>query len=269
MATCAVWLALPRPVEPDVLPLPAVDRRALQRALEVESALAEMATSSPLSFEVRAIGELVRRYGLAVKAHDTGAAQGAKLELAALVSAVVPRLGSEPVRRLRALQAQLFLAAVERWQASGRTDRDIDELGGDFTEKCQSAGWLDAKGRLALSQAELSVQFRVRWTELAGRLDDADFRPSLDEFRLYFRTLLERPEPGAEVDERRLPIVLKLSHIDSEYPSALAAGVLFARLGRRDAARSAFAAHLEQRPNGPWAARARNYELAMLTAGGD
>ncbi len=262
----AAWLALPRPVAPNVLPLPAVNRRALSRSLAADAALADAGLRAPLPFEVRAVGELVRRYGSAEKAGNAAAAQRAKEELAGTLGFARARHGVEPLLRLRAVQTRLFLAAVQRWQAAGRSDRELDELAGDFPESCRRAGWVDERGRLLLSSAELAVQFRVRWTELVGRLEDARFRPSLDELRLYFRTLLERAPDGSTADERRLVMIRKLARIDSEYPASFALGVELARLGRRDAARAAFAAHLAQNPDGPWAARARNHALAMSSA---
>src|SRR5262245_36754517 len=63
-ACCAGWLGVPRPVEPTLVPTPEVDRRVLARTLAADRQRAGRAETSGLGFEVRALGELVRAFGL-------------------------------------------------------------------------------------------------------------------------------------------------------------------------------------------------------------
>ena len=133
-------------------------------------------------------------------------------------------------------------------------------------QKGKSIGWFDAKGRLRLSEDELFVLFRVRWTELIGRLESSELRPRLDELRLYYRVLLEYPGGGSsrEQDEHRLAYLPALARVDSDFPRMLAEGVLLYRLGRKEQALAAFSAHLAAHQDGPWALRAKNYALSAL-----
>ena len=266
VAFAAFWLGLPRPVEPKLLPLPEVDRSVLRRVRREARVRASEAENARLPLPVRAVGELFRRHGACAAAQDARCAREG-LEDARRLSATVAReLGVEPLRRLRAAQTELFLSASRGSARAAKQSRELDELGGNFTQEAESRGWFDERGRLRLDEDELFVLFRVRWTDLLGLLDHAELRPHLDEFRLYYRVQLEHPGGGnpRDQDERRLAALRPLAAIDAELPRALAEGVLFARLGRTEQALSAFSAHLAAHPDGAWALRARNYQLAML-----
>jgi hypothetical protein len=146
IAGLAVWLGLPRPVEPRVLPMPEVDRRVIARVRALDAARAESVTGAALPFEVRALGEQVRRYGAAAAHKDTASASAAQDEARRLTRVLVPRLSAEPIHVLRTVQTALFLRAVEDFRESSRPDRELDELGGNFVEKCRAVGWLDGQG---------------------------------------------------------------------------------------------------------------------------
>jgi hypothetical protein len=265
-AVLAVWLGLPRPVEPRVLPLPDVDRRVIAHARSLDAERAERARREPLSFEVRALGEQVRRHGAAVVRGDASGATETRDEARRLTRVLAASNAIEAVQTLRATQSELFLQALRRFRHSGSTDADLTELGANFIEKSRSVGWIDAEGRLLLSDEEVAALYRVRWAELTSALEISALRPSLDEFRLYYRVLFEHPEGqyGAEQDERRLLYVAALARVDSEYPADLARGVLLYRLGRARAAYLAFSAHRAAHEDGPWSLYARNYALAAL-----
>ncbi|HET9929851.1 MAG TPA: hypothetical protein VFQ35_04155 [Polyangiaceae bacterium] len=265
-AMLAVWLALPRPVEPRLVPLPEVDRRVLARSVALDVERAVRAHERPLAYEVRALGEFVRRHGAAVARHDTGAATEARDEARRLCRSLAARGLFEELQVLRATQTRLFLDAVERFRQGEKDDRELSELGANFVERGQRSGWLDADGRVLLSTEELRALYRMRWAELTGALEIGRLRPSLDEFRLYYRVLLEHPEglSPPEQDERRLAYVTALARIDSEFPTDLARGVLLARLGRVRSAYDAFSAFVVSHEQGPWVLRARNYALWAL-----
>lgn len=266
VALCGLWLALPRPVEPKLLPLPEVDREVLARARTEEQALARDAERSPLPFEVRAVGELIRRHGARVAAQDARGARQARDDARQLIAKVERRYGAEALRRLRAVQTEFFLRSAAGLAARAPRSQELEELAGNFAQKAKSLGWLDPGGKLSLREEELFVLFRVRWTELAGRLESPELRPRLDEFRLYYRLLLEHPGGATrrEQDERRLAYLPALARIDSDFPRTLAEGVLLYRLGRKEQALIAFSAHLAAHADGPWALRAKNYALAAL-----
>ena len=266
VALIAVWLGLPRPVEPRLLPLPEIDRRTLARSIALDRTRAARAHERPLAYEVRAVGELVRRHGAAVARGDGGAAAEARDEARRLCRSLVASGALEELQALRATQTELFLQAVERFRQSGKADTELSELGANFIEKSRRAGWLDAEGRPLLSTDELRALYRVRWAELTGALEVGRLRPTLDEFRLYYRALLEHPEglSAQEQDERRLVYVSALARIDAEFPANLARGVLLSRLGRVRPAYDAFSAFATSHEQGPWALRARNYALWAL-----
>jgi hypothetical protein len=131
-------------------------------------------------------------------------------------------------------------------------------------------GWIEADRKLALSERERAVLFEFRWIELLGVRDDPAFAPALDEWRRYYRCLLEHPQAdasGAAPDgsRARLGYVNALAKVDPEYPAALARGILHQRLGEPEEARRELDLHLQAHPRGPWALRARNHWLATFS----
>ena len=132
-----------RPVEPEVIPPPFVDAEALRLRSERRRGHARLAVRHPLTFEVRAAGEQFRQYGLAVSQGTLGAADQARSRFEKLTAQARHTEGSEPLLALRAVQTELFLQALLRWEATRRVDQDLLELGGDFPAKARSSGWGD------------------------------------------------------------------------------------------------------------------------------
>jgi hypothetical protein len=124
--------------------------------------------------------------------------------------------------------------------------------------------------QLVMTEAERATLFRVRWSELTGLREKHPFSPSLNEWRVYFRFMLEHPDVEAATPrrraERRLEYVAALDKLDPEFPAAFARGVLEYELGHYARAAQAFQAHLERHPTGPWDLRARNHLAAALHA---
>lgn len=265
IAVMAAALAVPRPSIPADLPAPLPDRRALVADHDELAQLAEQARARPLPFEVRAVGELLRRYGKAE-------ASGNSDELGALL-ADLRRAAGEAARRhpvtelekLRAVQTELFTAALAAWEESGQPSNELAELGGNLLERARRFAWIE-DGRLAMTPVERAVAFRVRWAELTGLRQRAPFMPSLDDWRVYYGFLLEHPEGRAPVERTRqqLGYVAALAKRDPTYPKWLARGVLQYRLGAFHEAADAFSAHLAEHPEGAYALRARNHLLAAL-----
>jgi hypothetical protein len=272
IALLATILVVPRPSEPDAIPLPRVDRSEERRVTIEEAARADQAQRSRLPFDVRAVGELLRRYG--ASRDDPGASS----ELASLRSATHRALQSsrsEPLLRLRAIQTRLFVEALGSWSQSGVASRDLEELGGDFIERATQNGWVTANRRIVPTRDEQALLFRLRWTALTGLQEQMPFRPSLNDWRAYYRFLIENPErsaipanahsgTSAGDSYRRLGYIDALARRDTEYPLDLARGALLVRLGEHLAAVEALRRHLEVHPEGPWSLRARNYLAAAL-----
>jgi hypothetical protein len=268
MAVIAVWLSLPRPVEPgEVLPLPEVNREREQAERVADHERAERARQSALPYEVRAVGELVRRYGLYESRGDDNGADRARQDAFEARRRAQARFGPEPLRALRALQTELFAARLEKLGRLVSDDRELSELAGNLPAHARRAGWAEPDGALRLSKQELLTFYRVRWTRLVGAISDDALGPSLAEFRAYYRALLEHPESPdpRERDERRLAYADALGRRDPGFFAAFTRGVLLYRLGDTGAAAQAFTEHLREHPDGPWSLRAKNHLLYLLT----
>jgi len=270
MAVIAVWLALPRPVEPGaILPLPEVDRGRERAEQAADRERAERARSQTLPYEVRAVGELVRRYGAyESRGDDTGAERSLEDAFDARRRAQ-ERFGPEPLRALRALQTELFAARLARLGRLVDGDRELSELAGNLPAHARRAGWTSADGTLRLSERELLTFYRVRWTRLVGAVTDDALGLSLAEFRAYYRALLEHPESQdpREREQRRLAYTDALGRRDPRFFADFTRGVLLYRLGETGAAARAFGDHLRKHPDGAWSLRAKNHLLYLLGDG--
>jgi hypothetical protein len=265
IALTLVLLVLPRAESPSVLPVPRIDRSEQRRAAGGDLERAAAAEHDELPFEVRAVGEALRRYGLAAGA-GSGYALNELHYLRVTAQAARKQHGDESLLRLRAVQTKMFLAALADWEATGLETDDLKELGGDFLDKARSSGWIAEKRQLLPSEPERATLFRVRWSELAGLREQHPFSPSLNEWRIYFRFLLEHPDVAASTPrrraERRLEYIEALGKLDPEFPAAFARGVLEYELRHYARAAQAFRAHLGSHPTGPWELRARNHLAA-------
>lgn len=266
IATLAAALGTPRPVAPDLLPPPEVDAAELRRAAVERRTLAQEARVRPLSFEVRSLGELIRRYGRAIVRGSTGQAADEAARLPHVAAGVRATEGDKALLVLRAVQTELFLAALLRWEATGTADDDLVELGGDFVSKAERSGWI--RGRLLMTAEDRAVLFQMRWSSLL-ELKDTRIGPTQNDWRLYYRFLLEHPEetsnrPQADRAGRQLQIVRALAERDPAYPALLAEGILMYRRGDPATAAEAFRAYLLASPDGAWQLRARNYLRSCL-----
>lgn len=259
-AACAL-LVVPRPAGADTIPLPHVDAAEASRAEVRREQQARAALSEPLPFLVRAAGESLRSFGRAEAEGRTGEAARALLELRGLARNSLTKHGDEPVLRLLAYQTELFLSAVESWEAGGPEVSDIAELGGAFLHKARAARWTRGERRLVATRAERAALFKVRWVEAAGLRAVGAFAPTANELRIYYRFLLEHPDTTRSAEEP-LRYVSAVEKVDLGYPVLFARGVIYYRTGQFARAAQAFRAHLEKQPNGPWRLRAQNHLLA-------
>ena len=264
IALLAMALAMPRGAEPDVIPLPRVDRPELLRVQRVERERAALAEAERLPYEVRATGEAYRQYGRADATGSVTLASARQTELRRTAALAFSVHGAEPLLRLRAAQTHMFERALARWESGNKTTAELDELAGAFLEKARSAGWLAGPRRLDLSSAERAALFRIRWSELTGLRDEQPFASSANEWRLYYRFLLEHPDPTAPADAA-LRYVEAAQKYDPSYPGTLARGILELRLGRPQKAAITLQGFLAAKRDGPWRLRAQNH-LALAIA---
>ncbi len=258
----AAAFAAPRPVEPDAIPLPEVDRLSQRRENEVVDDYAAQARARGLPYDVRAVGEMIRRFGRAAVEGNGTSGSRALATLRNLAPAAAKK-HTEEMLMLRAFQTHSFLNGLEQLQLEGTANDDLLELGGRFLAKARSSGWIDPQHQLTLSRADVTVLFKIRWCELTGLSKETPLAPSLDDWRAYYRILLQHPADAAgSPDTKRLAYVEALEKYDSDYLGALARGVLYYRLGAHRRAAEAFQAHLNFHPNGAWTLRAQNYLAA-------
>ena len=273
-ALLVVGLVVPRTAEPHILPVPIVDRVEQRDRNQRETRRADEARANRLPFEVRAVGERLRRCGWGLARGDGRAASEEARLLLEATQRARREYGDEPLLALRAVQTEMFLSALRHWEISGIEANDLRELGGDFVREARANGWI-AQGRVVMSANERRVAYRLRWTRLTGLLETHPFSPALNEWRAYYRFLLEHPErsqmvPGEGGCERRLlSYVVALGDRDPSYPTLLAQGVLHYRLRDYDLAQDAFRLYLAQSPDGPMRTWARNYLVSALRRTGE
>lgn len=263
MVLAAALLAVPRAATPGVFPVPLLDVAEVGSARTRAAQLVERAEREGLPFETRAVGDALRRFGLAVSG---GGEDGEHLQrlIAERVQTALAAGQDQALLGLRAVQARLFVAAVRQHRFDAVAARDeLRALGGDFAKRAVSNGWVRG-GHCVASDDELVVLFERRWGELTRLRDDPRFKPTLGEIRRYFRFLLLHPERHAEPAERaraRLRYVEALARYDTEYPLSLARGSLLAELGMMPQSAHALGQHLAQSSRATWNLRARNYLL--------
>lgn len=269
-ALVGVAIVTPRPTMPHVVPLPTIDV-ALQESTErAHRQRAERARQSGLSREARIVGEEFRRVVLPLaNAETTSTEAWEELQRDARQLA---NLDKEAALALRALQTELFLQAARRFERTGRPDRDLLELGGQFASIAQTS-WLDDEGQLLQSDDELRLFFRIHWGKLTGLTGEAGFSLGLAELRRYYASNLRHPYiPGGRDDLQgralaRLSLARALGRVDPSYPAAFAEGVFLLQAQQPAAAALAFRAFLTKRGDGPWVHAAKNHlRLAILTS---
>ena len=267
-------LAVPRAASPGVFPVPLIDEAEARVTRERLAALAESAQREGLPFETRAVGDGVRRLGVAL-ASGSGDLDHLQRTIAERLRLALAAEQVEPLLRLRAVQARLFVQAVRAHVWGSKASPELAALGGDFVERATRNGWLTADGCVA-SDDELQTLFVRRWTEVVGLHDEPRFKGTLGEMRRYFRFLLLYPErsqqpsqpPEQERASRRLRYIEALSHYDTEYPLRLARGSLLAELGRLPESASALSDYLGRSGGKEWNLRARNYLLYAASQSG-
>ncbi len=266
LVLAAALLAVPRAAAPGVFPVPLVDEGEANATRERFARLADRAEREGLPFETRAVGDAVRRLGVAL-AGGTGDPEHLDRLISERVHAAMSAGQVDALVRLRAVQARMFVRAVREHSWRGPASPELAALGGDFAARASRNGWA-GRDRCVASDDELETLFARRWTEITRLRNDLHFKPTLGELRRYFRFLLLYPEhsTGSEPPARaraslRLRYVEALARHDTEYPISLARGSLLGELSMMPESAQALSSHLARPPNTEWNLRARNYLL--------
>lgn len=256
----------PRPTQSRVIPLPRIDFHELQVRDRVEL---ELGQGAPLSLPVRRAGERFRRLGAALAgqsgtvpvklAYRIDDARKAAFDLEREIEALRAGGLSQELIRLRAIQSELFVQAVRRFERERTPDSELIELGGDFAVVASSA-WFEGE-RLVFADRDLRLLFRVRFGRLTGTHEQGQFGPTKNEL-LYFQSLLMLHPPGDALaaSNYRLGVVSALERLDPAYPAPLARGLFLLRQAQPEAAGRALA-EVKGR-SGPWARITENTLLA-------
>jgi hypothetical protein len=216
------------------------------------------------------VGEGIRQFGRRnARGEDTAREQQ---DIVTHVKAVHEAHDEALLLRLRAVQTQYFLAALRQFERDGKPSPELSELGGDFVARAQQAGWLSQGRTLLPDEATVRVLFHMRWSDLIGKGAAFPFAPTLNDWRTYYRFLLQHPPHNARASEiaasgmhaARLRVAVALGRKDPDYPTELAQGYLLYQLGDAAAAASAYRRHLAKHQGGPYALLARNYLIYSL-----
>jgi hypothetical protein len=291
-------LMMPRSTVPDAVPLPIVDMRVLSEVMRADDARVQRAKSTRLPSDVLGLGSALRAIqGTQLNPDATdNDLQSAQVMLDDARRILAGRKDwQDDVLALRALQMTTFLEELRRYEQTGQSSKDLDELGGGFVRRMKSSGWADGN-RVLLDEPQRRAIFKTVWNALSGVDGIEAFALTLDEQRALYTLYIGRPYAGenaqrtldalrrdatsadqcarAAIDDRRAremwraEKIRRFGQIDPSYPTAYALGVTYYRGGRFDLSSDAFRAWIDAHPDGPYSTRARNHLKAALDAYG-
>ena len=297
-AVLVFLLMVPRGTTPEDVPLPVIDGRALRVTEAEDDARAASARQTRLSTAVLAVGSAMRELNrsMAVRDDENMGVNRRRLDDALRgATEVEAKNVGEALRSLRAVQLEGFLAEVRAFESSGTASKELGELGGGFVERMTDAGWVRGHTVL-LTDAQRRVAYKLVWTALVFGDRNPELALTLDEQRVLYTLYLSLPHVpdtqrisyqlmrrnAATPDECqsvalkeklaselwRADKIRKLGDLDSSYPAGYALGIAYYRAGRYDDSMNAFHTWMEGHPDGPLAARARNYWKAAWLANG-
>jgi hypothetical protein len=270
-ASLVAMLSVPRPELPDAIPYPPVDHERAIVELSEAVAEADAAFSTPLSTDIRGVGERIRRCG-ALEVSDPQA--NFDLEHRKLKEAVLLLLQQErapELRRLRELQSELLRRALTRgWlpttSAEPMADPELTELGARLPSHLESVrDWFVEDPYF---EHTLRALFVERWGVLTGLERHPLLSPSANDWRLIHRfRVLRLLRSGQNSDPSELRGALgEVAKYSPEYPYDYASGIILYRAGAFQAAVDAFGRHLADYPASDWAVRAQNFRLEAARA---
>ena len=287
-------LLFPRAAPPDEVPLPRLDRAALDAIRHQEDALASDAEAKGLGPDARVLGTEIRAYhALQIRKAPRAELEEAKVKVEKARAFVVAREGLPALHALFAVQERRFLAELDHWEGEHRhgvpedaahtTERD--ELGGAYLERLREGHWATDHD-LAPNDDERRVLYKMMWGTDVGLDGEPPFALAKDERRVLYGLFLRLPHPPellsaslraaiaraktprdcevAEAEMKRATAkwrvgkILALSEFDADYPKHYALGIAQLEADDPAAAAEAFRSSLGESPDGPYALRSRN-----------
>jgi len=298
IAGLAMLLMMPRSVPPEEVPLPQIDGAALQAQRQDDIARAASARATRLSGDILLVGTTFRALNVAQvtgePAEDVGVARTALENAFRTVAADGPR-AVDGLKTLRALQLETFLTEVERFESTGNTSAELEELAGPFLDHVWGAGWIQ-NGKVLLDGDARRAAYKVVWNAQLGADRLKGMEIGVDEQRALYTFYLTHPhaselqrityegirkratspeeclkanaEEHLDMEQWRIDKIRRLGELDPTYPTAYALGVAFYRSGRLEQSIESFKGWIVNHPDGPYALRARNHLKAAVTAFG-
>jgi len=293
-------LLLPRAALPDAVPLPIADARELARVRTSDMELAESTRTRPLTPNVRAVGSALRAFhtaeaanaGADALAQARHAVEDALREAWEPNSAAGSAAGDAELLRLRAVELEIFMTEVQRFESSGVESSELDAVGGNFVRSMRAENWVEGHDVVPKRDA-LRAMYKQMWNAFLGLDGRKPFDLSLDEVRALYAFYLLHPHPSSAAREaiasaRRVPAassralalddaeraateawrlekIGRLSVLDPSYPADFARGAANLRRGDTQAAAKALRDWLNAHPEGPLALRAQNYLRLALS----
>jgi hypothetical protein len=288
-------LMLPRPVAPTTIPMPSVDLREIERVERSDRDRARRAEAEKLPDDARVLGQAVRDFNVLSTKEEARTADPARVRRAldeAMRTVLALPNGIEVALSLRAVQLEHFLAAVNEYERTGQSTKELDELGGSFVRSMHVAGW-EKDHRIAMDEHTRRVAFKLAWNA-ATQASRPELEPTLDEMRVLYTFYLQHPHApdpvraGIDAHRRaaktrkecealdagemlaaetwRLEKIERLAKLDPSYPAGYARGVVLYRLTRYEDSARELQRWLDAHPEGPYALRARGHLRAALVA---
>jgi tetratricopeptide (TPR) repeat protein len=280
-------LLLPRGVTPELVPLPHLDGRVIEREIRADAERADKARDLALSADVRALGSAIREFN-SREARDAKELDlsDARSDIERARGVVLDHGKDEELLGLRAVQMQGFLAEVRRFERTGEVSGELEALGGTFVRRMRKVGWCQDH-RLLLDDLERRAAFKQTWNTLIEVDKKPPFSLSTMETRALYTLYFTHPHaPEAQrsalavarraaKDKATLDRIADGEHagaeawlltklgeygpLDPSYPLILARGVAYYQRRQYADAAHAFSEWLRVHPDGPWTLRARNY----------
>ena len=298
IAGLAMLLMMPRSVPPEDVPLPQIDGAALQAERQDDVARAASARATRLSGDILLVGTTLRALNVAqvtgANAVDVSVARTA-LENAFRTVAADGDRAADGLKTLRALQLETFLTEVARFESTGQSSAELEELAGSFLDHMIAGGWVQ-NGKVLLDDAALRAAYKIVWNAQLGADRLPGLQLGLDEQRALYTFYLTHPHASeaqrlafeamrrrattrdeclkANADEHLdeaqwlIEKIHRFGELDPTYPTGYALGIAYYRAGRLEQSIESFGGWIVAHPDGPYALRARNHLKAAVTAFG-
>jgi hypothetical protein len=283
-----VW---PRATDPEEVPLPQPDSRALERVKADEKArIAQV--HGVLSPYLLTVGTAFRSFlHLETEKATTAEAETARRALDTAVREAAAADGAPGLLTLRAVQLTRFLDAVQAFEASGKPSEELLDLGGNFVQRMRDVGWIQGH-QVLLPEDARRAAYKVMWNQTLGLEKAPEFALTLDESRALYGFYISHPIADSRRTESfatrrkeakdarqcqdiavaentareawRIDKIKRLGAIDPDYPLQLALGVAQFRSHNYPASVEAFRTYQRGHEEGPYAALVQGYMRAAM-----